>query len=144
MKYTCEVIMDQPVEKVAELLDNPDNLKHWQPELVSIEPISGEPGQQGSQAKLTYKLGKGQMVLIETILLRNFPSAFHVSYEAKNAHNQQKNYFTAINDHQTKWVSENDFKVGGFIKIIGWLMPGMFKKQSQKYLDLFKAFAEKN
>jgi hypothetical protein len=29
------------------------------------------------------------------------------------------------------------------MKLIGWLMPGTFKKQSQKYLDLFKSFAEK-
>lgn len=29
------------------------------------------------------------------------------------------------------------------MKLFGWLMPGAFKKQSQKYLDMFKEFAEK-
>jgi hypothetical protein len=28
------------------------------------------------------------------------------------------------------------------MKLIGWLMPGAFKKQSQKYLNDFKDFAE--
>jgi hypothetical protein len=89
-------------------------------------------------------MGKREMILNETILHRNFPTEFHVSYESKGAHNQQKNYFSVLGDNQTKWVAENDFKVRGFMKIIGWLMPGVFKKQSQKYLNLFKTFAEKN
>lgn len=35
MKYTCEITINQPLNKVIELFDNPDNLKHWQPGLAS-------------------------------------------------------------------------------------------------------------
>jgi len=40
-------------------------------------------------------------------------------------------------------VSESEFEFAGFgMKLIGFLMPGAFKKQSLKYLTDFKDFAE--
>lgn len=33
-------------------------------------------------------------------------------------------------------------RVTGFLKIIGWLKPGMFKKQSAKMMNYFKKFSE--
>jgi uncharacterized protein YndB with AHSA1/START domain len=40
MKYTCEITIDRPRARVIELFDNPENLKQWQPELVSFEHVS--------------------------------------------------------------------------------------------------------
>jgi len=81
--------------------------------------------------------------MIETILKRNFPHEFHATYDAKGVHNIQKNYFKAVNENTTKWISESEFEFSGFfMKLMGFLMPGMFKKQSVKYLKDFKAFAE--
>jgi hypothetical protein len=37
---------------------------------------------------------------------------------------------------------EQEFQFKGFMKIIGFLFPGAFKKQSLKYLVDFKQFAE--
>jgi len=33
-------------------------------------------------------------------------------------------------------------KLGGFMKVIGWIMPGSFKKQSFKFMKMFKDLAE--
>ncbi|MDO8649005.1 MAG: SRPBCC family protein [Candidatus Peregrinibacteria bacterium] len=41
MKFTHEVTINLPVARVVELADNPDNLKYWQPELVSFEHFTG-------------------------------------------------------------------------------------------------------
>ena len=48
MKYTLEILIDQPREKVVELFDNPDNMKHWQEGFVSLTHISGTPGEIGA------------------------------------------------------------------------------------------------
>ena len=37
---------------------------------------------------------------------------------------------------------ENEFQFKGFMKLIGFFMPGAFEKQSFKYMKDFKAFAE--
>jgi hypothetical protein len=143
MKYSNEVEINLPIQRVIELFDNPDNLAKWQPGFISMEHLSGTPGQPGAKSKLKYKMGKREIEMIETITLRNLPEAFHGTYEAKGVYNIQQNYFTSIETNKTKWVSESEFKFSGFMKLIGWLMPGAFKKQSQQYLDRFKVFAEK-
>jgi len=145
MKYTAEITINLPLEKVIEKMDNPQNLKHWQKGLIRYEVTEGTPGQEGAKMKLEYKMGKRDMTLIETILKRNFPEEFHATYDTKGVHNIQKNYFKAINKTNTKWISESEFQFSGFgMKLMGWLMPGAFKKQSKKYMQDFKNFAENN
>ena len=142
MKYSNKVEINLPRQKVIELFDNTDNMPKWQPGFISFEPISGTPGQPGAKSKLKYKMGKREVEMIETIIARNLPDEFHAKFEAKNVYNIQKNYFTEPTPGKTKWVSESEFKLSGMMKLFAWLMPGAFKKQTQKYLDLFKKFAE--
>jgi hypothetical protein len=40
-------------------------------------------------------------------------------------------------------VTEQEFQFSGFMKLIGMFMPGAFKKQSCKYMNAFKEFAER-
>ena len=142
MKYTNEVIINKPLKKVLELFDSEENLYKWQPGLLSFEHLSGEKGEVGAQSRMKYKMGKREVEMIETITAKNLPGEFNGTYEAKGVWNEVKNSFVAIDEHTTKWVAKSHFEFSGFMKIIAFLMPGSFKKQSQKYLDLFKAFAE--
>jgi carbon monoxide dehydrogenase subunit G len=142
MKYTSEIIINQPIERVVELFDDPNNLKHWQPGLVSFEAISGTPGQAGAKSKLTYNMNGRHIEMIETITVRNLPAEFSGTYEAKGVYNVVKNFFSAVDANTTKIVAENEFRFSGFMKLLGWLMPGVFRKQSEQYLKDFKAFAE--
>ncbi len=143
MKYSNHVIINKPLERTIELFDSIENLYKWMPGLQSYEHVSGEPGQPGAVAKMKFVMGKREIEMTETITERNFPHEFHGIYETKGVRNPQKNYFTAVDDNTTKYESVSEFEFDGFgMKLMGWLMPGAFKKQSQKYLDAFKAFAE--
>lgn len=143
MKYVTEITLDLPRKEVIKKLDNADNLKHWQRGLVSVEHLEGIPGAIGAKMKLKYKLGKRKMELVETITKNNFPYEFHANYDAKGVHNIQENYFEELPDGKTKWRSETEFQFSSFMmKLMGFLVPGTFKKQSKKYLMDFKAFAE--
>jgi hypothetical protein len=143
MKFTQRIVINLPREIVIELFDNPDNMKHWQPGLVSFENISGTPGEVGTKSRLKYKMGKRDVEMVETITTRNLPDEFSGTYEAKGVWNEVKNYFVEISSDKTEWVSENEFKFYGFMKIIGLLMPGAFRKESYKYMRLFKEFSER-
>jgi carbon monoxide dehydrogenase subunit G len=143
MKYTVETEINLPIARVVELFDDPENLKHWQPGLISFELISGTPGQTGAKSKLKYKMGKREIEMIETITVRNLPQEFSGTYEAKGVFNIVKNYFRPVSDNKTKYINETEFQFSGFMKLIGFLMPGAFRKESEKYLRQFKEFAEK-
>lgn len=142
MKYTNETIINKPIDRVVELFDNPDNLAEWQPGFISMEHIGGEHGQPGSKYRMKYKMGKRDIEMIETVLVRDLPREFTGTYEAKNVWNKVSNHFAAIDENTTRYSSENEFKFSGMMKLFAWLMPGAFKKQSQKYMDLFKEYAE--
>jgi hypothetical protein len=142
MKYTCELNINIPRKKVIELFDNPDNLKKWQPELVSFEHMSGEPGQVGAKSKLRYKMGKREVDMIETITVRNLPDEFSGSYEAKGVFNTFINKFEAIDENTTRWWTESDFQFSGFMSIMSIFMGGAMRKQTETMMNNFKQFAE--
>lgn len=144
MKYTLEITIDLPRDEVIDKFDNPDNMKYWQKGFVSFEHLSGEPGTRGATSKLTYKWGKREMEMIETITERSLPDAFHATYDTKGAFNIQRNYFYA-QGKKTKWVSETEFEFSGIMKFMAFFMgKKSFKKQSLQFMNDFKAFAEGN
>lgn len=144
MKYTTEILIDLSRSEFIKKFDDPDAMKHWQKGLVGYSIISGKPGEEGAKMELEYKMGKRHVVMVETILRRNLPYEFHAAYDTKGVYNIQKNYFKEVGPNQTKWISEAEFQFSGFLmKLMAFLMPGAFKKQSLKYLKDFKAFAEK-
>lgn len=144
MKYSNHVIINKPLSRVIELFDSEENLYKWMDGLQSYEHVSGEAGKEGSVAKMRFIMGKRDVEMTETTTKNNFPHEYSAVYETKGIYNPQQNLFTAIDENTTKYESISEFRFDGFgMKLMGWLMPGAFKKQSQKYLDAFKAFAEK-
>ena len=143
MKYTTEIVVDLPREEFIKKMDDPENMKHWQRGLIKYEQLSQNPGQEGARMSLSYKMGNREMEMVETIIKRNLPEEMHTTYDTKGVHNIQKNYFRE-EDGKTRWTSESEFQFSGFgMKLMGVLMPGAFKKQSLKYMQDFKNFAEK-
>lgn len=143
-RYKLETEIDVPRDKVIEYFDNPDNLPKWQPTLVSMEHMSGKPGQPGAKTMLKYKMGKREVDMIETIVRRDLPDEFTGIYEAKGVWNELINHFYEIdNGQRTRWEFETEFRCTGLMmRAMSFLMPGMFKKASTKNMQDFKEFAE--
>lgn len=142
MKYTVSITINKPIDQVVALFDNADNMKHWMEGLQSFEHLSGTPGQPGAKSKLVFQMGKRRIEMIETVTIRNLPHEFSGTYEAQGVFNIVGNRFESTPDGKTKYYSDQEFQFKGIMKLIAWLMPGMFRKQSMKYLEAFKSFAE--
>lgn len=142
MKYTTTINIQEARDKVINLFDSVDNMYKWQPGLISFDHLSGDPGREGAKSRLKYKMGKREVEMIETIIRRNFPDEFSGTYEARGVWNKQVNSFEVIDEHSTRWTSVSEFRCSGFMKIMCWLMPGAFKKQTLKLMNHFKEFAE--
>ena len=130
--------------QVVALFDNPENLKKWQPTLLSYSLIEGEAGKAGAKTKLVYKRGKkGQMAMIETIIEHNLPESFVAIYEAGGVFNEQKNSFIDLGNGKTRWQSQTLFKFKGVMKLIVLLIGKKgFQKETMKFHQLFKDFSE--
>lgn len=142
MHYSVDIEIDLPRDQVIALFDNPDNLVKWQEGLQSFEQLSGEPGQPGATSKLVFQMGKRSIEMIETITERDLPERFEGTYDAKGVHNVVKNRFVELGPDRTQWISENEFQFRGFMKLMAFFFRSAFPKQSLKYMQDFKAFAE--
>ncbi len=142
MKYEHKIEINVPRKKVVELFNSSENLKKWQPGLISFDHISGTVGETGAKSKLFYKMDKREIEMIETITSQNFPEEFSATYEAKNVWNDVVNLFMQLDDNKTLWISKNEFRGTGVMKLMLWLMPSAFKKQSFQSMNDFKVFAE--
>ncbi|MEM6726316.1 MAG: SRPBCC family protein, partial [Bacteroidota bacterium] len=65
MKYQVDVIIDRPRAEVIQLFDSTENLYDWMEGLQSFEHLSGTPGEVGAKSKLTFKMGKRDITMIE-------------------------------------------------------------------------------
>lgn len=144
MKFSCTVEIDLPVEKVTRLFTDTDNFKKWHEGFISIEHLSGTKGEPGAKSRLIYKTGRQTIELTETIVTNNLPDELTGLYEHKHMVNTMTNRFYRIGENKTKYVAEIEYtRFIGFIPVMmALLMPAMFKKQVQKRLAHFKAFAE--
>jgi carbon monoxide dehydrogenase subunit G len=142
MQYTVSIDISLPREKVVALFDNPANLPKWMTGLQSFEHLSGTPGQAGAKSKLVFQMGSRRIEMIETITRRNLPREFSGTYEASGVFNSVTHRFESLDSKTTRYTSEQEFRFTGFMKMIGFLLPRAFKKQTMKYLENFKRFAE--
>ena len=77
MKFKLEIPIGKPRDEVWKAFDNIENMKKWQPSLISFEPISGTPGQPGAISKLTYEENGREFSLIEKITHRDDHASGH-------------------------------------------------------------------
>ena len=143
MRYQLELDIDQPRERVIELFLDSENLYKWQQGLVSFEHLDGQEARQvGAKSKQVHKMGRHEVEMIETITAHNYPDEFSATYEADGVWNLIENRFIDVDGSKTKWVLDSEFKCKGIMRLMAFFMPGMFKKQTFTFMQMFKEFAE--
>lgn len=144
MKYTCSIILNLSLEKTAELWNDEAHFSQWQDGFQSIELLSGTANAKGATSRILIE-GKQKIELIETIISCDLPNEKVALYEHKHMINTQTTRFKAIDANKTEFTSIVEYTKfnGFFVKVMAKLFPSMFKKQSQKWMNQFKEFAEK-
>lgn len=145
MKFKGMIEIEQPRDKVVALFTNPSYLGEYQDGFIRKELVSGEVGAVGAVSKMYYRHGKSTMELTETVTSNQLPDSFEASYHHKHMDNTLKCIFTSIGTHKTRYETEGEYTAfRGFMpKMLAFFFPKMFEKQAQKWLNNFKAFAEK-
>ncbi|MFF0482918.1 SRPBCC family protein [Streptomyces sp. NPDC004435] len=153
MKYTVSIEIALPRERVVQLLADPAQMPKWLRGLVLHEPLSGVHGQVGTRSRVVLQMGQRNFECTETITRREpsdlseIPEASVVRFDREIV---GEGMWSAVRDRLTEagpgttlWASENEYRFSGFLmRLVGLLMPGAFRKQSQQHMRDFKAFAE--
>ncbi|WP_158102581.1 SRPBCC family protein [Lentzea kentuckyensis] len=137
MRFTKEVVLEQPIDRVRVLTSDPAHLHEWQPDLVGITQHSDTPGAPGSTATLTYR----KFELEETVLTANADERTS-RYETRGMVHTITNRYTAIDDQRTKLVSDNEFQLSGPLKLVRRVLEKSLRDQAERNIDSFKAFID--
>lgn len=153
MKYTVSIEIAMPRERVAQLLADPAHLPKWLRGLVVHEPLSGVHGQLGTRSRVVMQMGQQKFEGIETITrrepadLRDIPTGSVVHFEREieggGMWNVARDRLKESGAKSTRWESENEYRFSGVVmRLVGFLMPWAFRRQSLQHMQDFKAFAE--
>ncbi len=82
--------------------------------------------------------------MTETILQNDLPHFSEALYEHKFMVNTMRSELKEVSPDTTEYTSAIEYtKFNGWLpKLMTFFMPGVFRKQVQKWLDQFKEFAE--
>ena len=153
MKYRNSIEIAQPRARVAQLLADPVHLPRWLRGMVLHEPVRGEHGQLGTVSRVVLQSGKQTFEITETVTrrepsdLQEIPREVVVVFERESVGasiwSVVRDRLTETDPRSTLWVSDSEFRFDGVLmRLIGFVMPGTFRKQSQQHMEDFKAFAE--
>ena len=147
IKYSEEIIINANIDTVSVLLDNPHHMKEYMDGIESYTLLSGNLREVGAKAEIVAAyieedVVKRKIVMIEEIIANNLPEENKVTYTADGVYNIVTNRLVKVSETQTKFINEQEFEFGGYMKIMGFFMPSAFKQQSRVYLQNFKEFVE--
>ena len=137
MRFTKEVVLNKPIERVRVLTSDPAHLHEWQPDLVSITQHSETPGAAGSTATLTYRRFK----LEETVLAATADERTS-RYETRGMVHTITNRYTALADGRTKLMCANEIELSGLLKLGRKVLEKSLREQAERNIDNFKAFID--
>ncbi|MEE4178505.1 MAG: SRPBCC family protein [Bacteroides sp.] len=141
MKYNCSVELDLPIDQVIRLWDDEAHFAEWQDGFQSIVHLEGTPNTPGARSKIIFHQGKNVIELTETILSNKLPEEKKALYDHQHMTNIQTTCFEPLAGQKTRYFSEVEYsKFNGLMpKILAFLFPGLFKKQSQRWMQNLKA-----
>ncbi|WP_299229105.1 SRPBCC family protein [uncultured Psychroserpens sp.] len=144
MTYQYTIDINLPIDIVVKLWSDETNFHKWQDGFQSIELLEGKANTIDAKSKIILQQGKRSIELIETIICNDLPREKKALYEHVHMTNTQTTRFEKISKNKTKYTSKVTYtRFNGFMpKLLSKLFPNMFKKQSQKWMNQFKTFAE--
>jgi len=142
MKYTVTNTINKPLDEVITKFKDEGGLKHWMEGLQKTERISGTPHEVGAKSKFHFLHKKKEMIIEETILEQNLPNQIKFGYQSPMGYNEVEMKFEKLTDNSVKQINNSYFELKGAMKMMSFLMKGMFKKQSLKYMTAFKNYVE--
>jgi len=143
MEFTLELPINKSRAAVWKAFDNPENMKKWQPSLISFETVSGTQGQPGAVSKLIYKENEREFSIMERVTYREEPHRLDGVYENNFADNIVRNTFIEQGKEQTLWVMETEFQFKTLLmRILGPIMKKNFVTRTQRDMERFKEMVE--
>lgn len=139
-----EVVVDRPLELVADYASDPDNAPEWYENIKSTEWKTPKPLRLGSQVVfVAHFLGRKLVYTYE--IVRWIPEQIMIMRTAEGPFPMETTYtWTALDKNRTEMTLRNAGKPSGFSKLLAPFMSKQMKKANSKDLKNLKEIIEAN
>jgi uncharacterized membrane protein len=144
MKFTSQVAIDRPRQRVLELMTDTNNIPQWQQGVRSIELLSGSRDQVGARSRVVFEMRGVRLEMIETVVQYRPPDLFASTFEARGVKNLVENRFYEDEAGRTRWVMDNTFEFKGMMSVLAVFIHDYMTKQTLASMSRFKMFAERS
>lgn len=142
-KYSSEITVNKPLSETFKLFNDQETISQWIPEIQKFEAIEEKPGMVGSEYRITMDNDGEVVTMKEKVLAYVEDQKVTLYFDAEQV--LKTDDYTFIADGEaTKIQLDVTFQAESYI--LSCMFPyfkGAFKSVDDKYLNNFKAFAEK-
>lgn len=142
MKFRSEVEIEKPIDKLTELIQDPDCTLQWLEGLRSVEHISGEFRQPGAKSRVVLDSVAGKMVILETVLRNDLPETYRIRYDGQGYVSFSNYSFEVISENRTKFTMSQEVELKGALRLMQGIVRSKVRQQLQRSAESFKRFAE--
>ena len=142
MKLRSDIDIDQPIDLLVELIQDPDCTMQWLDGLRSVEHVSGDFRQPGAKSKVVFESAAGRMLITETVIANELPEIYRIRYDGQGYTSYSNYSFERLSDASTRFTISQQIELKGALKLASGLLRGTIRRQLKKSTQSFKQFAE--
>lgn len=115
MNFGQSVEINKSLDLVWKEFDHLENMYRWQPNLKSVEHISGNAGEAGFKAKVTYDTGNRTEIFELTVVSKTIQQDLIITLSSPKVFVLITDRFEIFEGTQTKWTRQVEVKLSGFL-----------------------------
>lgn len=142
MRFAITTVVHRPLVDVLELLSDPDHVRRWQPDLVALTRLDGEPGRVGSTARLDYDTDGRRFSLVETVVAREASGRTVCSYTTTGMAHTIDTRLDAVDTATTAVVTDHEIRLSGVGRLMMPVLARSLRTQAQQRLDDLRSSLE--
>lgn len=140
--YTCQVLVDKPLQQVFTVFNDTAKIKNWIPEIKSLKVITTTPNRIGSVYEMVANNRGQEITMTESVL--EYEENKKVSHYVDAQNMLKTDRYTFFSESgKTKIILQSSCQSNSYI--ISCIFPyskGIFKEIDQGHLNNFKEYIE--
>ena len=126
------MVINAPIGQVFSFIDDPKRHHEWIPGIVGLEVTPGKAGRVGEVWTMTYAMGPTRSKMKATVLEFEVNKKIVWAISGGMMEGKEVQLYEPAGQNATRYIYRNEFRLKGFMRILGPLMAPMMKSSFRR------------